>query len=142
MPETGRREVLAALLGVAAAPLRGKEKWSLIPISDAIICGRMERIWRLPWFDGWHMWGTLRVERVLRGAVPERAELAYRFVCSQCSISNVWQLHPDHFKLSIWYLRKETNGLWTSAESPDGMGQRPIGDLPALIEVLRRPGAG
>ena len=80
MANIGRRHVLALFLGLAAPPLPGREKWSLIPISDAIICGRMELMWRLPWFDGWHMWGTLLVERVLKGQLREGAEISYRFL--------------------------------------------------------------
>jgi len=50
-------------------------------------------------------------------------------------------LHADHYKPSIWYLRKDGSGGWISASATNDMGQRSIDELPALIEMLKRPDA-
>lgn len=141
MPKSGGRQVLAVLPGLVAVPLGGREKWSLIPSSDAIVRGRINRIWRLPWFDGWHLRGTLRVERVLKGNVQAGTVFAYCFRCQKCGANDVWHLHADHYKPSIWYLRKDGSGGWISASATNDMGQRSIDELPALIEMLKRPDA-
>jgi hypothetical protein len=135
-----RRRVLGGFLGLVGLPLRAREKWSLIPGSDAIVCGRIERFWRVPWFDGWHMWGTIQVERVLKGRVREGDRLSYRFRCDHCDLRGMWDIHPDLYKPSIWYVCKDGDGNWSSASDSYDMGQRPMQDLPGLIEVLRKYG--
>lgn len=137
MGRLGRRQFLAGLGSVGAW---GREKGSLIPGADAIVCGRIERIWRLPWFDGWHLWGTLHVTQVVKGPVSVGAALPWQYVCGKCGTADVLPIHSDIYSLSIWYLRRDRNNNWTSAEGPDDLGWRPIRDLPELLEVIRKYG--
>jgi hypothetical protein len=126
-----------AVLLFLAVPTEGAEKWYLVPASEAIITGRLEHMWRIPWFDGWHLWSKVRVDLVLNGNVTAGAVLEHSFLCPGCGTADMWHLHPDWWAPSIWYLKRVPGGGWTSPGQSD-FGQRPITDLPALLPVLRQ----
>lgn len=56
------------LVFVMAAPfVLATEKSAVAQTADLVIVARLTGVWSFPWFDGWHIRGTLKVTRVLWG---------------------------------------------------------------------------
>ena len=62
--------------GFAAA----EEKYWIAHEASLIVVGTLHPYPTFPWFDGWHLTGTIDVEEVLFGPQPG-AHIVYRFVC-------------------------------------------------------------
>jgi len=82
------RVVPAVLAAILLQPrMSGVEKWYLVPGSDLIVIARLENLWRVPWLDGWHLWGNIRVERVIFGQSTPEEVLKFKFLCACVSRS-------------------------------------------------------
>jgi hypothetical protein len=97
--------------------------------ADLIVVGTMHPNASLPWFDGWHMSGTVEVHEVVFGATTN-SHIEYRFVCKFLSMCRHWP--PPRFTGS--FLSK---GLWFFKRS--GEDWQPVGfgfdALSSRIEV-------
>lgn len=131
------RAFWATAMWLLEAPLAGTERWYLVTAFDALVMGRLERMWRIPCFDGWHLWSRVRVDRVLKGDVKNGALLEHRFLCAAFETVTMWNLHSDWRAQSVWYLKRIPGGGWTSPGNPD-FGQRPISEVSDLLKVLGR----
>lgn len=134
--------VLAAvLLLCGAVRVQAVERWYLVSNADAIVAGQLEWLWRVPWFDGWHLGGTVRVSQSVRGEVRAGERMAFKFLYSCCEAKTVLRPHACLWGESIWLLTRLPNAGWTSAGTCDDIGWRPLSDLPSLRERLGSTGA-
>lgn len=46
--------------------------------ANLIVIGKLEPMYVFPWFGGWHIWGTIQVNEVIKGAADGN-RLSYRF---------------------------------------------------------------
>ena len=98
----------ATLLFLSTGPARATEKYWAAHEAELIVVGTLRPMHGYPWFDGWHMGGTIAVHEVLYGTAPGTA-LEFR---------DVWKwpsppLHVDWRGLLAGYPEFMTReGLW------------------------------
>lgn len=120
----------AATLIVGCLDLRAVEKRWVAHEAQAIVVGTFRPNSTLPWFDGWHIDGTITVDEILYGGhLPH--QIHFRFVCA-------WEHHcqwwpPPHypsltFQKGIWFLRRFDENTWESADGFSGTGFRYLKD--------------
>src|SRR5947207_9261352 len=102
--------------------LNATEKYWAAHEATLIVVGRMHPGSTFPWFDGWHVTGTLVVDEILYGHVSAR-EIPFRFICNR--LWSYWPPPPfSHFVRDekwLWFLRTTDQRTWESAlGSPDG----------------------
>jgi hypothetical protein len=103
-----------AVMFLTAALARGEAKYWIAHEASLIVIGTLHPNPSFPWFDGWHLTGTIDVDEVLFGPRPA-AHIDYRFVCPYASCGD-WRLLPDFsasFKAKgIWFLRPLGGRSW------------------------------
>jgi len=106
----------------------GTERSAIVRSASTIVVGTMRDVRMLPWFDGWHISGSIVVETALMGSIAARDKLSFRFVCSCCPL---WP-RPDTAytrEKGIWFLVPSGQGTWGSAGSCSDPGYRPLSGL-------------
>src|SRR5437899_3004616 len=88
------------------------EKSAVAQTADLVIVARLTGVWSFPWFDGWHVRGTLNVTRVLWGSELSGDRLQYRFVCSGCPFWPHPDLKPFENIEGLWFLNHLTGKAW------------------------------
>ncbi|RPI10444.1 MAG: hypothetical protein EHM65_08115 [Acidobacteriales bacterium] len=95
-------------------------------------------LWKFPWLDGWHIFGTIHVDAVVFGPAKAGDKLAYSFVCAGCRfwpMPEVWRLEVK----ALWLLRRAEPGRWCSAGGePGDAGARSMEDLDDFREYFRK----
>ena len=107
---------LALLLLFTLAPtgLTGTERYWIAHEAELIVVGKMSPGATLPWFDGWHLNGTIEVEEVLHGTRPPR-RIEYRYLCAWGLNCQSWpppKLSGKFTEKGLWFLRDAGNGTW------------------------------
>src|SRR5260370_34587427 len=100
--------VAPAIVAVAlSAPGRAaEEKYSKAQEASLIVVGTLRPNPTFPWFDGWHLTGTIDIAEGLFSPRTAR-QIVYRFVCEYAACRN-WP--PPRFTgnltaKAIWFLR-------------------------------------
>ena len=88
------------------------EKYWIAHEATLIVVGTMHPDFTFPWFDGWHMTGTIVVDEVLYGRRPAR-DIKIKFVCG-CGCQS-WP--PPRFtgqltEKGLWFLRPLDQQTW------------------------------
>ena len=108
--------------------------------ATAVVIGRFQVDWCLPWFDGWHCSGAIHVAESLRGswkpseAVQFRWKERYGDTCLVCEKVSQFHRHKG-----IWFLTKKndawqftlTGAFWCG-------GPFPMDDRDAVIRLIRQ----
>jgi hypothetical protein len=129
---------LAIILLAAASAVCAEERYSSANSAEIVVTGKMKSLHVMPWFDGWHVWGTLEIEEVLAGN-PHGKSLEYRF--RACPI---FSRIPDFSVLrgeGLWYLKPGGPGVlvpYTGACGDPGFSS--MTDHPDVIQFLRMGG--
>ena len=94
--------------------LNATEKYSIVRSASLIVVGTMHSYPIFPWFDGWHLNGTIEADEVLFGTKP-LGPIAYQWTCSY-SRCNDWRafFHDEGFHKikGIWFLRPLDGRTW------------------------------
>jgi hypothetical protein len=79
--------------------------------ADVVVIGTFELNYSLPWFNGWHRNGTLRVETVLHGNAKVGDALQYRWLEPFLPASHSCQNVSSWFQRTkgIWFLKQKGN---------------------------------
>jgi len=114
---------LAALFLITTSTLHATEKYSIVRSATLIVVGTLHSYPIFPWFDGWHLDGTIEVDEVILGSKPP-GPLDYRWTCKY-SVCNDWRAPifrglPSMFEeKGMWCLRPLDNRTW---QGSDGLG--------------------
>jgi len=84
---------LMAVMLLAATFARGEEKYWIAHQASLIVLGTLRPNPTFPWFDGWHITGTIDVDEVLFGPRPP-AHIDYRSVCPY-ALCGDWRALPS-----------------------------------------------
>ena len=95
------------------------EKYWIADEATLIVVGTLHPHPTFPWFDGWHLTGTIDVDEVLIGARPP-GRIAFEYVCGYSWCRN-WP--PPAFTgnltaKGIWFLRPVDGGRWEPSIGP------------------------
>jgi len=114
---------LVVTFWITAGILQAEEKSWAPCHAPVIVTGKLDPMYVIPWLDGWHVWGTVHVREVHRGAIGrDRLSYQYLFSWSTFDIRNtpalkglkqegVWMLKPlDAMTFTSFYGRK---GSWS-----------------------------
>jgi hypothetical protein len=112
------------------------EKFEIAKSANLVVVGQLGKAWVFPWFDGWHIVGSIRVDQVLFGLASPQQELGYRFVCSCCSIWPKPDLQVLIGHKALWFLDRRNGDRWSPAGSCSDGGYRDLTDLAAYRSYL------
>jgi hypothetical protein len=127
---TSKLAVVALFLATTGT-LNATEKYWIVHEARLIVVGTLHPYPIFPWFDGWHLDGTIEVEEVLFGTKPPRP-IIYRcvFKYPKNPLSINWRGLFD-FSRETFYKEK---GLWFLRPNDDRTWQPSVGigfvDLP------------
>ena len=96
------RLTLALLL--TAGFLNTTEKYWIAHEAELIVVGTLRPRPPFPWFDGWHITGTIDVDEVLLGSRPA-GPIAYRWTCS-------YSLCRDWLAIITERQKRPLKGMW------------------------------
>lgn len=108
-----RRLSVAALFLLTTATLNATEKYWIVHEASLIVVGTLHSYPVFPWFDGWHLDGTIAVDEVLFGSKPP-VPITYRWTCKY-SVCNDWR---GLFRVEVpkergmWFLRPVDDRTW------------------------------
>jgi hypothetical protein len=113
-----RKAIIGALTLVVTLFTSGKtlavEKYWIAHEATLIVVGTLHPGRTFPWFDGWHMSGTIDVEDVLFGPrVVGRID--YRLVLPFGEVTQRWpppRFAPFFTAKGLWFLRPLDRGSW------------------------------
>ena len=129
--------LVAAALLISAGFVSATEKHWIARNAELVVVGRLRIGSAIPWFDGWHLWGTIAVEEVISGPKIGKS-VAYRFVCSGCVMWPRPNFNWLEDRRGLWFLRQSGGGRWTTAGVDVGdPGYRSLEDNGDLIQYLR-----
>jgi hypothetical protein len=102
-----------------------------------IVIGALTTSPTLPWLDGWHINGVIRVDEILYGdRIPK--QMSFRFVCTWDALCRWWPppaLPLMYKERGLWFLRRLDNGAWTPS---DGIGFQSLSDRASWEDYIRR----
>ncbi len=119
-PTSAWKVIIAiVVLTCTIPPAIATEKYWIAHEAQVIIVGRFHEQWTYPWFDGWHVAGTLDVDKVLFGASVSK-RINYRLVCrwARCRTWPPPRIAEWFGDYGIWFLRSLKNERW----GPPGYG--------------------
>jgi hypothetical protein len=110
--------------------------------ASAVIVGKFQKDWCVPWFDGWHCSGAIHVAASLIGdwkpseAVQFRWKEHYGTPCLVCEKVSQFDRHEG-----IWFLTK-TNSAWqfTPTEAYWCGGPFPIDERAVVVQAIKTKG--
>jgi hypothetical protein len=107
------RLTFAALFLVTAGMLDATEKYWIVDEASLIVIGKLHSYPILPWFDGWHLDGTIAVDEVLFGTKPPGL-IPYRWMSkySMCNDPRAIFLPPHFREKGMWFLRPIDDRTW------------------------------
>jgi hypothetical protein len=116
------RSILVLLIALG---LFATEKYEIAKTADLVVTGQIRKTWSFPWFDGWHFFGSIYVDKVLFGPSSPGEELAYHFTCSCCPIWPRPALGLAN-KKGVWFLNRRNTGGWSASGSCSDGGYRDL----------------
>lgn len=91
------------------------EKYWAAHEATLIVVGTMHPGPTFPWFDGWHLTGTIAVDEVLYGHLASR-EIKFRLVCNcPCDPWPPLRLPRQFMEKGLWFLRPVDQLTWESS---------------------------
>ena len=110
------RLALSALFLMTTGVLNATEKYSVVRSASLIVVGTLHSYPIFPWFDGWHLDGTIEVDEVVFGTKPP-GPLAYRWTCKYTICIDPppifsWGLPPYFKEKGMWFLRPVDDRTW------------------------------
>lgn len=127
--------VIALLL--ISEPSNATEKYWIAHEATLIVVGSLATGLTFPWFDGWHVTGTINVDEVLYGRRPAD-QIKFRFVCS--GTCRLWP--PPSFseftEKGLWFLRPADPQTWESASGFPDPGFRYLSQRADFENYIRR----
>lgn len=111
--------ITVLVVSCAATPAEATERYWQAREAQLIVVGCFSQDLTYPWFDGWHVSGTVTVDQLLFGSVAQR-NIQYRFTCGW-RVCKTWPPPriADFFELKgIWFLRAADARVW----EPPGNG--------------------
>jgi hypothetical protein len=109
---------VAALLLVTSGTVNAVEKYWIVHEASLIVVGTLHSYPVFPWFDGWHLNGTIEVDEVVFGTKPP-GPITYRssqkYPQSPMSIDwrSLFSGRPDFLKeKGMWFLRPIDGRTW------------------------------
>ncbi len=112
------RLTVAALFLITTSTLNATEKYWIVHEASLIVVGTLHPYPMFPWFDGWHLNGTIDVDEVLFGTKPH-GPLTYRWSDKypKSPLSIDWHfvfsgLPPYLKEKGMWFLRPIDDRTW------------------------------
>ena len=133
-----KHAVLAiALIFVSSVSTRATEKHWIAHEAELIVIGTLHPALTYPWFDGWHINGTVEVEQVMFGPhVP--TQIAYHFICSCCRHWPPPRLTRDLRAKGLWFLRPISGGVWRPTDGCASPGFRDLSERADWENYIRQ----
>jgi hypothetical protein len=131
------RLTVAAVFLVTTGLLNANEKYWIAHEAELIVVGTLRPYPIFPWFDGWHMTGTIDVDEVLLGSRP-RGPIAYQWTCAYSMCNGWWgmiQTRLKHPLKGIWFLRPLDGRTWKPSVGP---GFADLSDRADFEDYIRR----
>lgn len=131
--------MLCLLGGSSASRLYGIEKDWFAHEAQVIVVGTFKPNPTYPWFDGWHLTGTINVSDVLYGPrMPH--QISIKLVCEWRTCQ--WWPRPsypsDALAQGLWFLRRIDENSWESSLSGFDLGFRFLSDRSYWEEYIRK----
>jgi hypothetical protein len=110
-----RRLAITALLIMTTGALNATEKYWIVHEASLVVVGTLHPYPMFPWFDGWHINGTIDVDEVLFGNKPA-GSIPYRGTCKYSTCSD-WRgflsrLPPYLKERGMWFLKPLDDRTW------------------------------
>jgi hypothetical protein len=109
---------MAALLLMTTGALNATEKYWIVHEASLVVVGTLHPYPVFPWFDGWHLNGTIDVDEVLFGTKPS-GPITYRWSSKypKSPMSIDWRgvfsgLPPYLKEKGLWFLRPMDERTW------------------------------
>jgi hypothetical protein len=109
----GITRAVGILLMLAGASLHGVEKHVIAQAAETVLVGTFKTNLTFPWFDGWHLTGSVDVDEVLYGP-PMPLQIELKFVCEWPSC-RWWPppQFPKEFSVrGLWFLKRTGKNTW------------------------------
>jgi hypothetical protein len=107
------RSLLLAFF-LASVSMGGTERHWIAHEAPLIVVGTLRIRLTYPWFDGWHITGTIAVEQVLYGPRTD-PQIEYEYVCRWAVCNEYWRV-PSLSSLTkakeLWFLRAAGGKIW------------------------------
>lgn len=117
----------------------GIEKHWIAHEAQVIVVGTFKPHLTYPWFDGWHLTGTIDVNEVLYGPQMPH-QLRFRFI-REWSTCQRWP-PPRYPSIALvqglWFLRRIDENTWESSLSNFDLGFRFLSDRGYWEEFIRK----
>ena len=131
--------LLLLLGGASQFCLHGIEKHWIAHEAEVIVIGTFKPNPTFPWFDGWHLTGTIAVDEVLYGPRMPR-QIRFKLVCPWATCVR-WPppRYPDEtLARGLWFLKRIDENTWESALSLFDLGFRRLSDRDYWEEYIRQ----
>jgi len=131
--------MLLLLGGSSAFHLDGIEKHWIAHEAQVIVIGTFKPNPTYPWFDGWHLTGTINVNEVLYGPQMPH-QIRFRLICewSTCQRWPPPSYPSDALVQGLWFLRRIDENTWESSLSNFDLGFRFLSDRGYWEEYIRQ----
>jgi hypothetical protein len=131
---------LSLLLGGSSEfRLHGIEKRWIAHEAQVIVVGTFKPSPTYPWFDGWHLMGSISFDEVLYGPQMPH-QIRFRLVCEWGACQ--WWPPPRYPSVALvrglWFLRRIDENTWESSLSHFDLGFRLLSDRGYWEEYIRR----
>jgi hypothetical protein len=123
---------IAVSLGAAVAA----ERTAIAQNADLIVIGTLKRPIEIRRPNGVSLSGTIEVQETLKGTIPDRGELQYRFQCSCCRRDLKREIVALTQAAHIWFLIQNGDG-WMPAGDCSDPGTRDLAERGYYVRVLQ-----
>ena len=130
--------VFALNLAIQPPSVSGQGRRGAVERAEVLLTGKLASLYRVPWFDGWHLFGEIRVTRIVAGRRLASKTLRIHVVCSCCDWKRLVDLDPVVYEFGLWHLRQLPGGNWTSSGECDSIGFLPLSELPGILAELKQ----
>jgi len=129
----------AVALFLVLGSLNAMEKYWVAHEATLIVVGTLHPAFTFPWFDGWHVTGTIVVDEVLYGNKPGR-EIKFRYLCNwpQCRSWPPPQLTGQFIEKGLWFLRSVDRQTWDSSLCCGYLGFGFLSERPDFENYIRQ----
>jgi len=131
------RSATTLALFLVLGQLNATEKYWVAYEATLIVVGSVHPSLTVPWFDGWHVTGTIVVDEVLYGHRPT-GEVRFRFVggyrCSGWSPPQFSRVSGDKW---LWFLKTSDQKTWESSLGCPDAGFRDVSERRDFESYIR-----
>lgn len=135
---------LLAVIVTSSTSVNAVEKHWFAHEAKWIAIGTFHKSSEFPWFNGWHVTGTITIEEVLWGVnLPQKISATLSCDCPWWSLRQCWppptSRYPEPFlKQGVWFLEAIDNQSRSVTLSCRDIGWRPLSSRGEWQDYIRK----